>query len=360
MKIKNFLVLPLFALGLLVSCSSDDDNGTTTPEQPGSYSEGYFILNEGNFGSGNTTISHLDLEQGTVELDVYAPANDGAALGDVGQSMGFYKDYAFVVLNVSNKVEVVNLETFESVASIDQNLNNPRYIAFADGKAYVTNWGDGGNPDDDFIAVIDLETFEVESSISVGEGPEEIVAHNGKLYVNLIGGWNFNDILAVVDPLSGQVEKEINVGALPNSLEISNGYAWVAAGGFPDYSEQESAGMITSIDLQTLEIAQQLEFPELTNHPYNLEVENGQVYYSLGTTVYSIDTHATALAVEPLMQLAEVSVLRSMKVFENNLFVTSANSDFTGDGKLLIYDLETQGLMESFDVGINPNGVYRE
>lgn len=356
MKIKNYFVLPFFVLAVLVSCSSDDDNGTT-PDEPSSYLDGYFILNEGNFGSGNSTISFLDLEQGQVEGDIYSHANNGAALGDVGQSMGFYKDYAFIVVNVSNKVEVVNQQTFESVASIDD-LDNPRYIDFNAGKAYVTNWGDGGNPNDDYIAVIDLETFEVQDKITIGEGPEEILAHNGKLYVNLIGGHNFNDKLVVVDPLSGHIEKEIYVGAMPNSLEISDGYAWVSAGGFPDFSEQESAGVITSIDLETLEIDQQFEFPELTNHPYNLEVENGQVFYTLGTTVYSFDTDATTLSVEPLMQLTEVSVLRSMEVFDNYLFVTSGSLDYTGDGELFIYDLEATSLIESFGVGINPNGIY--
>lgn len=358
MQIKNYLVLPLFALSFLVSCSSEDDNGGTLPEEPGYYSGGYFILNEGVFGSGNTTVSYVDVESGQFERDIYGPANNDALLGDVGQSMGLYGEYAFIVVNVSNKVEVVNRETFERVASIEEGLSNPRYIDFINDKAYVTNWGDAGNPEDDFIAVIDLEKFVVVDKIVTQEGPEEILAHNGTLYVNLMGGWNFNDKLAVVDPVTKRID-EITVGIMPNSVEISDGFVWVSAGGYPSFTEQESAGKITQIDLQTLEIVEEYDFQNATDHPYNLEVENGKLYYSLGNSVYSAEIGATQLPAEPVLELTEVAVFRSMEVFGDLLFVTSATSDYTSNGTLFIYDLETFSLVESFDVGINPNGIYR-
>ena len=357
MKIRNYFFLSLFSIGFLVSCSSDDDNGGDFPEDPGFYSGGYFILNEGVFGSGNTTVSYVDVENGEVERDIYGPANNDASLGDVGQSMGFHGDYAFIVVNVSNKVEVVHRNTFERVASIEEGLSNPRYIDFIDDKAYVTNWGDGNNPEDDFIAVIDLNNFEVVDNIVTQEGPEEIVAHNGRLYVNLIGGWNFNDKLAVVDPTTKRID-EVEVGIMPNSVEIADGFVWVSAGGYPNYTEQESAGKISQIDLQTLEMVEAFDLPNATDHPYNLEVENGSVYYSLGKSIYTFEIGATQLPVEPVLELTEVAVFRSMEIYENLLWVTSATTDYTSNGKLLVYDLDTYSLIDSFDVGINPNGIY--
>ena len=59
----------------------------------------------------------------------YMQANR-AALGDVAQSMVIQSDRAYVVVNNSNKVEVVSLPHFKSVASIG-GLKLPRYFVAA-------------------------------------------------------------------------------------------------------------------------------------------------------------------------------------------------------------------------------------
>jgi hypothetical protein len=78
--------------------------------------------------------------------------NPGKTLGDTGQDIGLYNDLAFVVLNYSNKIEVINRYTMVHVATIDSGLSNPRFIAFW--KGYVTNWGNGGSATDDYVAVV--------------------------------------------------------------------------------------------------------------------------------------------------------------------------------------------------------------
>ena len=68
------------------------------------------------------------------------------------------------------------------VGTISTGLVNPKYIAFASGKAFVTNWGNPTIATDDFVAVIDLNTNLVTSSIPVEESPGRILSNNGKLY----------------------------------------------------------------------------------------------------------------------------------------------------------------------------------
>ena len=87
------------------------------------------------------------------------------------------------MVNNSQTIEVVNRFTFELVGTINSGLLNPRYMVIEGGKGYVTNWGDGLNPDDDFVAIINLQSLTVESSISVPEGPEWIVNHQGIIYI---------------------------------------------------------------------------------------------------------------------------------------------------------------------------------
>ncbi len=356
MKFKYLFFWAFMAVGLLVSCSSDDDQPTDIIDSV-EYPEGYYIVNEGVFGSGNASVSLINPESGLLVQDLYGEANDGAALGDVGQSMGFYKDYVFIVVNISQKVVVVDRTTFQEVATIDQGLVNPRYLTFYNDKAYISDWGDGMDPMDDVIAVVDLESFEVINKIVVPEGPEKIREHEGKLYVNFMGGWNFNDKIGVIQPETLNVQ-EHQVGIMPNSMAIEDGSLWIAANGYPSYTEAESGGTITQFDLATMEVIQEFEFPNTTDHPANLIVENGQVYYTMGNGLYSFSTGATQLPTEPVKQLTEVAVLGSIAVDGEYLLVSSRNADYTGNGKLLVYQLSDFTLVDSYEVGINPGEIY--
>lgn len=355
MKTNQLAILAIFGLLLFTSCQKED--AVDPVPATGTYSEGIFILNEGNYGSGNSSVSFLNSE-GEMSQSVFSAQNSGQALGDTGQSLGFYGDLAFVVLNVSNKIEVVNRNSFEEVAAITSGLNNPRYISFYDGKAYVTNWGDGTNPDDDFVAVINAETFAVEKKISVAEGPEQIVEAGGEIYVAHPGGYSFSNKISVIDPENDVVADTIEVGEVPNSLEVSGNYLWVSCSGLPSYASEETAGKIAKIDLSTNEVTAELQLPKATDHPANLEVADDSVYYTLGNSVYSFQADASVLPSSESFNLEEVSVLYGFEVKDGLLYAASANPDFTGNGKLLIYQASGGKLLNSFETGINPGGIY--
>lgn len=358
MKTNKFLLLALSAITFFTSCQSDDDiNNIPDPEIEGDYSGGIFILNEGNFGGGNSSVSFLD-DQGEVSHDIFAEVNEGAALGDVAQSMAFYEDYAFIVVNVSNKIEVVDRNTFERVATIDEGLENPRFVAFSNGKAYVTNWGDGSNPDDDYVAVIDTDAFSIIENISVVEGPEKIVEANGNLYVAHLGGFSFNDKISVIDAVVDHVSSTITVGDRPNSMQVVGNTLWVATGGLPSYATEETAGKIVQVDLSTGEILQELLFHDATDHPGNLRIDNNMAYYTLNAAVYSFDLNEAELPENSFLELDEVASLYGFEVMNGMIYAASANADFTGNGKLFIYDASTGSPVENYSVGINPNGIY--
>lgn len=359
MRTNRFLSLALTALTLFTSCQSDDDiNNLPEPVAEGDFSNGIFILNEGNFGGGNSSVAFLDENHAEVSLNIFSEVNDGISLGDVAQSIGFYEDYAFIVVNVSNKIEVVNRNTFEHLATIDEGLKNPRFVTFANGYAYVTNWGDGSNTDDDFVAVIDTESFEISENIAVEEGPEAIVEANGNIYVAHLGGFSFNDKISVINTADNTVLKTITVGDRPNSLEIVNNFLWVATGGLPSYAEHETAGKILRIDLTTGEIEEELSFPNSTDHPSNLRIDNDNIYYTLNGDVYSFAAGMEELPVIPFLEMDEVANLYGFQVDNGFIYAASANADFTGNGSLYIYDAANGSLLDTFTVGINPNGIY--
>ena len=106
-------------------------------------------------------------------------------MGVIGQSISFNGDYAYIVMNMSNSIRVVNRYTFELVTTINTGLENPRYMAFVGDKGYVTNWGaDFG--DAGFLATINLATNTVESTVALASGQEKILNFDDKLYLSLI------------------------------------------------------------------------------------------------------------------------------------------------------------------------------
>lgn len=357
MKINKLYLLALTLLFVFSSCSTDDDPGTRPIEQ-GDYNSGIFVLNEGVFNQGNSTVSFID-DQGNVTNNIFSTVNAGA-LGDTGQSIGLFEDYAFIVVNVSNKIEVVDRYTFESIATINEGLDNPRYVAFSNGNAYVTNWGDGNDPNDDFIAVIDMADLSIKDNIGVLNGPENIVAQDGLLYVAHGGGYTAtdNDKISVINAATNNLAEIISVGNGPNGLQIENGHLWVSSGGVPAWTGNEAAGQISRVDLGTYEVVKEYGIPDVTFHPANLNVEEGVVYYTLGKEVYAFNTNDESLPEAPHLILEEVISLYGFEVKDSRIYAASATADYSGNGTVYVYDAVSTDLLEEYEVGINPNGIY--
>lgn len=195
MKKIHYLIFAVLTASFLASCTTADYVIGDEEIVIGEYAHGLFIINEGNMGSGNSEISFIDQFYSEVSNSIFSKANAGANLGDTAQSIGIYKDYAFLVINNSNKIEVVNRHTFQQVATIVEGINNPRYISFSNDKAYVTNWGDPTDETDDFVALIDIEKMEAVRFIPVAFGPEKTVANNRYVFVAHKGAFSTNNKL---------------------------------------------------------------------------------------------------------------------------------------------------------------------
>ncbi|MCG9972633.1 YncE family protein [Christiangramia crocea] len=354
MNYKHLLLL-LSLVFFFNSCDDDTDCCPPLPEEEAEFESGIFVLNEGNFGSGNASVSFIDKDMEQMESKVFMNIN-GSELGDTAQSIELYEDFAIIVVNVSNKIEVVNRYTFESLATIDTELMNPRYAEVTGNKIYVSNWGDGMDPDDDFVAVFDLADFSFIKSISVAEGPEKVLAVNEKLFVAHTGGFSFNNIVSVINTGNNEVEDEIEVGDLPNSMVVDGSNLWVLSGGKPSYAETETAGKLSNIDVSNNQVVEEFDFPDSSMHPNNLSLEGSDVYLTIGKTVYSYNMSTMQPSSE--FKLEEPALLYGFEIHNGKIYVASPNADFTGDGMLYVYNLSDGNLTDQFSAGINPNGIY--
>lgn len=354
---KQFFRFLFFACTsfLVLSCSDNDDAINDNDLPTGAYINGTFVVNEGNFGAGNSAISFIDAE-GNVSSSIFENVN-GFGVGDVAQSMSFNEESAYIVVNNSNTIEVVNRYTFEHIATVSSQLNNPRYMAIYNDKGYVSNWGDPLDTEDDFIAVVDLSSNEVVNTISVSEGPEAVKEINGKLYVAHKGGYGYGNTISVVNLASGTVSNTIEVADVPHAMKEESGALYVICSGREEWTGEVTLGALVKIDLATDEVAQSLPFAEGV-HPSNLDGSGNNLYYTIGAEVYQTTTSASALPSDPLFSVGEQGVygIYGFAVANDKIYIGDAK-EYNSNGDALVYSLDGT-LLNTYAVGIAPNGFY--
>jgi len=355
MKFSKLVFLTLACSVFLTSCSHDDDPVVDTPL--GSYDNGVLILNQGGFGHGDASVSYLSDDFATQQNNIFSVVNPSITLGDTAQDLGFYQNLAFIVLNYSNKIEVVNRYTMAHVATVSSGLNNPRYIAFSNGKGYVTNWGDGTNASDDYVAVLNLTTYSVSSTIQVAEGPERIVENDNKLYIAHAGGYGYGSTISVINAATNALTTIINVGDVPNSLEINDGTLYVLCGGKPSYAPSETAGSFVKINLTNNTVTTAVNFPAAT-HPSNLDIVDNNLFYTIGASIYKSTLSATTLPSTALFSTTAQGIygVYSFAVQNDKIYVGDAG-DYNSNGKIYVYS-STGALEHNYTVGVIPAGFY--
>lgn len=334
---------------LLTACSSDD-NAQIIPDDD-AFSNGVLILNEGGFGMGNASVSFLS-DEGVLTNNIYDLVNN-SPLGDTGQSMYFDGDRAYIVVNGSGKIEVVDRYTFENIGTITDGLMNPRYMVIENGKGYVSNWGNPADPLDDYIAEINLNTLSVSANIPVVEGPEQMVVSNGKIYVAHMGGWGFGNSVSVVRASNNAVS-EIQVGDIPESMYVYNDVLYVLCSGKAEWTGEETQGKLFGIDTLVDLVAFEMTFPT-GQHPENMVREGNTMYYTIADQVFATNADMPGAPANPLFSMSGQGVFGAYGFAVNNgkIYVGDAG-DYVSNGTLYIYDV-AGNLLEQHIVGPLPN-----
>ena len=354
MNLKKLVFGALFSVVFFTSCSDDDDTIVETPL--GTYDNGVLILNQGGFGKGNASLSYLSIDSNTFQNNIFALVNSTITLGDTGQDVGFYNEFAYIVMNGSNTIEIVNRYTMAHVATISTGLSNPRYIVFNNGKGYVSNWGNGSSTSDDYIAIIDLSNNALLTPIAVVEGPEQMAIANGKLYVAHLGGFGVGSTVSVIN-LSTNAVSSLSVGDAPNSLEISGETLYVLSGGKPSWTGSETAGKLSKINLSNDTVSGTIDFA-LTSHPSNLEISNSDLFYTVDSDIFKASVNTSTLPTTALFSTTAQGVygVYSFEVENQKIYVGDAG-DYSSDGKIYVYS-STGNLEISKTVGVVPAGFY--
>lgn len=346
MKISKLILLSFLSTLVFASCSDDDPIDPINNGETAAYTEGFFVLNEG--GSGEGTITFVSNDLTTVVQNVYSTVNkkEDLGLGKFLQSIFFNGDKAYIISNGTNLITVVNRYTFELVGKVDSGLNVPRYGVVENGKAYVTNQGDFTTTADDYVAVINLKTLEVEKQVLTGGKAEYILEENDKIYIQNAAYGTGNEV-AVFDPANNTIVSRIVVGDQLNSIDIENNILYALTG----------VGVKT-VDLSSGTVSTLAAYPDNFSAG-RIEVEGQNIYYTSGDSVYGMAINATEVSTTPVLTYGSKSKWGAMYGFavEDNRIYVAEGGDFASDSYVQIYTLDGS-LLKEIPVGIAPNGFY--
>lgn len=295
---KYLLAIPL-AVGL-TACSGEEEPPFII--DPAFDANTLYVVNSGNYGAGNASLSAIDVHTGAVANDVFQTAN-GMRLGDVAQSMTFADGKGWVVVNNSGVIFAIDPETGRELGRIDQGLSFPRNIAFVtEEKAYVTQLYSNR------IAIVNPKTYTVTGYIEVpgmgvADGSTEQIATDGRFaYVNC---WSYQREIIKIDISRDRVVGSVDVGVQPCSLVLaSDGMLHALTdGGWEGNPLGYEAPTLVTVDPSSLTVTSTLAMTKgdmvskLTVSP-----DGATLYWLNGSAVYSMAASSQTLPATPLIQ----------------------------------------------------------
>jgi len=352
MKI-NKIILAAFSVAILTSaCKKDETNNNEGLSDAAVVA---YVANSGSFTNNNSSIAAIQAD-GTIANDLYFNANR-VTPGDVLQSLAVTDKYIILAVNNSQKVEIIDRNTFKSVKVLDGLSDYPRYVVVNGDKAYVSNGAFAGT-----ILTINLNTLAWEGTgIAVGNGPERIAVQGDKLLVTNSGGFTSDSTLSIVNLTTGIVEKTVELSVKPIDLVTNGTKTWVLCSGkaiyganYPEADDHISAKLF-ELDANYNVIAE-YAFADSTIHPNHLEIspDKTTLYTDIGSTVAKSSTSTIAWTTLATFTGSVYSI--DVNTSNGDIYVCNPPS-FTESG--FVHALDANGTTKAtYSTNIGPTGVY--
>lgn len=352
---KNNSILRLLSiLGLssllFVSCSKDSD---PIPDPSVDVRQGVYVMNEGARTMNNASLSFVDLTKSQVIDDVYLDVNR-EALGDVASDMKLYGSMLYILVDLSNKVTILDAETGELIKSLD--INGPRSIAFHSGKAFITSLNNK-------VVVLDTLSKMFVAEIPVGRSPEQIVAEGDRLYVansgwaDALTGGPHDNRLFIINPNDYSTETPITIS--DNLTHVfADGKGTVYAGTSDifdptDWNIIEKPSRLYKINTATRAM-EELDFgANFMAFSQNMAYMMSYNYEPGKESLLEMDLLSGNVKEMEQFKSEDFSFIIGLQVNPDNGDIWLGTTDYVNPGKVFRY-AEQGGKVSSYTVGLNP------
>ncbi len=335
-------------LGLLFfSCRKEDKTNLPTIS-----SDGFYIINEGNYTWGNSSLSYFDEQKQTIENDVFYKANH-APIGDVAMDMKIIHNKGFITINNSGLIYVVEPSTAKYVATIGS-LISPRYILpVNDSLAYVS---DLYSP---YISVINTYRYQTIGHIFTGKSTESMIKDEHQIFVT---SWSFNNKIYIIDELQQRVTDSITVGLQPNSITLDReNNIWVLCdGGYSGNPVGHEKSSIWKINAATHQVIESFYFPNINYAARSLVMNSSaDTLYYIYHDVYKMSIYDSILPQQSFIE-AHQSNFYSVWIHPLKpwLLLTDAKN-YTSNGTVFLYHIHGN-LLGKYDAGIIPRAFCKQ
>jgi hypothetical protein len=311
--------------------------------------KGVFVVNEGNYNWGNATVTFFDHLTSSVIPDIFQKVNQ-RSLGDVAESMTISGNYGFLVINNSNRIEVVSMTDFTSVKSVT-GLNSPRFMTVVSpSKAYISNLQGG-------ISIFNLNSQTISGTVPTSTWTENMIRYKNVVLVTSIGSFNEpssgrNAFVFVLDNLTDKIVDSIATGKEPIGLVIDKKEkVWVLCSGGYDNFE---APTLLRVDPEQRIVEKKFTFDNPLQVPSRLCMNpTGDTMYFLRGGVFRMAVTDLGLPQQAFIP-SDGRLLYGLSIQPSTGHIfTSDAVDYVQNGK--VYEYRQSGtLVRSFTAGRIP------
>lgn len=328
----------LFGLLFLASCDDKDEPFKDFPLPP--KNEGMVLIgSEGNFQFGNAELTVLDKSDYKLFPEVFFQVNK-YKLGDVLQSIYLHEQNAYLVVNNSQKIEIINPLNYRSAGNIT-GFTSPRYMVAKNNKAYVSEYYANA------IRVVDLVSKQITKSITIPGWAEEMLWLNNNLFVC---NANRNKVF-VINTLTDVVTDSISVGAEPVSIVAdAAGNIWVLCKGS---KSKQVDPTLHRINPQTLAEITQLRAGNAEDEARELciSADLSKLFW-ISKHIYAMESSATQFPALPFVYSNNQTFYAlGFDPYNNEMYVSDA-IDYVQQSMVYRYDV-SGALKGQFKAGIN-------
>lgn len=308
-------------------------------------SGGVYIVNEGNFNFGNAEVSSYNPTTREVKNSLFKSAN-GFSLGDVAQSMVIKDSVGLVVVNNSQKIEVVSLPSFKKIQTIVISGASPRYLLpINDSIAYVTELYANKIHVINFIAGTIVTTISMpqytEQLIKVGE---EVFVQGKKIYAmpNAKGA-----VFKINTATNTLVDTEYFFGDLNGLVKDNQNRVWVSVG-----EDSATASLSSLYCFETdFSLVKKLSVASMGQSMLHLQTNLlGNELYFVNGDVYKMNVSAAVLPTQSLISKENKNIYAlGVHPMSEDVYVSDA-LDYVQSSRIYRYD-KTGTLVHSFTAG---------
>ncbi len=336
---NKILTLLLLAFStILYSCES-----TVSPKPPEVTITGttLFIVSEGGFGKNNAQLDAYSIKGN----DTTFTQNIIQPLGDIGNDIQFFGKKLYIVLENSNKIEVVNPDSIADRTSIQfpGQVTPFKMAQVSSTEVWVTEFKNKQ------IAVMNLNSNTLTSTINIDTAQQDIGIFGGKAFICT----NSNK-LEVIDVATKQVLSNKYIGDSPAQVMIDSSRSSVIVLTYGNFGVSQPK--ILWVDPVTFSITDSITLP--STDFINVLIPAGSVAY----VTYGDRTDKLDLATHKFSSFLTKGYYKGYFDPVNNELILGDAKDFSSPGVVDIFDATSGTLKKTLNSGVSPGhfAIYRK